>query len=162
MASAVQHEQASVPAISTGTLLRILAAGGAGLVVWEVFARLVAPLWLGHPLEPTALIEMALGVSGMPAQILHLVTGLVFFPAGYVLAFRPLAGRFAPGLSWPLLGAGYGVALWVFAMYGMASLLGGAPPFLGFGAVAWASLVGHVLLGLALAATAAQMARSAR
>lgn len=135
MASAVQHERASVPAVSSGTLLRILAAGGAGLVVWEIFARLAAPLWLGHPLEPTALIEMALGVSGMPAQLLHLLTGLVLFPAGYLLLLRPLAGRFAAGLAWPLLGVG---------------------------AVAWASLIGHVLLGLALAATAAQMARSAR
>lgn len=146
---------------SNDALTATILAGVVGLVVWEVFARFVAPRWLGHALDPTGLIEMALGISGMPAQLLHLVTGLVVFPAGYVLVLRPLAGRFVPGLSWPLLGAAYGVALWVFAMYGMASLLGGAPPFLGFGAIAWASLVGHVLLALALAATAALMARRA-
>ncbi|HEV7267977.1 MAG TPA: hypothetical protein VGN83_24195 [Falsiroseomonas sp.] len=120
--------------------------------MWEVFARLIAPLWLGHPLDPTGLIEMALGISGTPALLLHLLTGLVFFPLGYVLVVQPVAGRLAPGLSWSVLGLGYGVALWVFAMYGMASVLGGAPPFLGFGAVAWASLVGHVLLGFCTAA----------
>lgn len=49
------------------------------------------------------------------------------------------------------IGAAYGVGLWVLAMYGTASLLGGAPLFLGFEPVAWASLVGHVDLGLGIA-----------
>lgn len=135
-------------------LPRPIRAGLAGLVVWEVFARLLAPIWLGFALDPTALIEMAFGITGLPALALHLVTGLVFFPAGYILVVRPLAARLAPALPWPALGLGYGIALWVFAMYGMASLVGGAPPFLGFQPVAWASLVGHVALGLAIAAVA--------
>lgn len=62
-----------------------------------------------------------------------------------------------PGLPWPLLGLGYGVALWVFAMYGMASLLGGMPPFLGFEPVAWLSLAGHLGLGLVIAAATAML-----
>lgn len=157
MSSSVQPTNAALPPLSGATLLRILAAGVGGLIAWEIFARLIAPLWLGHPLEPTALIEMALGVSGTPAQLLHLITGLVFFPAGYVLVVRPLARRFVPVLGWPVLGVEYGIALWVFAMVGMASLLGGAPPFLGFEPVAWASLVGHVLLGLGIAAVAARL-----
>lgn len=65
---------------------RTVAAGAAGLIVWETFARLVAPFRLGGPLDPTGLIEAALGVSGGPAQMLHLMTGLVFFPIGYVFA----------------------------------------------------------------------------
>lgn len=129
---------------------RLAAAAIGSLAVWEVFARLAAPLWLGHALEPTALIEMAFGIGGAGAQALHIVTGLVAFPLGYVLVVRPLARRVAPALPWWLLGAAYGVALWIFAMYVVASLIGGAPAFLGFGAVAWASLVGHVALGLTL------------
>ena len=132
---------------------RTLAVGIGGLVVWEFFARLIAPLWIGFALDPTALIGMALGVEGRPAQILHILTGLVFFPAGYVLVVRPLAALVCARLSWIVVGAGYGVVLWVFAMYVMASLLGGAPPFLGFEPVAWASLVGHVALAVAIAAT---------
>jgi len=129
----------------------VLAGGVAGLAIWEAFARLVAPAWIGFPLDPTGLIEMALGFGGTAAQAMHIATGLLFFPLGYALILRPLAARFAPGLTWPLLGVAYGVALWVFALYGMASLLGGAPPFLGFEPIAWASLVGHVGLGLGIA-----------
>jgi hypothetical protein len=131
---------AGLPPLTIGSVARLLAAGAAGLILWEAFARLVAPLWLGHALDPLG-------------QAMHLLTGLVLFPLGYVLVVRPLAARLAPGLGWPVLGLGYGVALWVFAMYGMASLLGGMPAFLGFGQVAWASLAGHIGLGLGIAAT---------
>lgn len=142
--------------------LRVAVGGIAGLAIWEAFARLVAPAWIGFPLDPTGLIEMALGFGGAPAQALHIATGLVFFPLGYVLLVQPLAARLAPGLAWPMLGAAYGVALWVFAMYGMASLLGGAPPFLGFEPIAWASLAGHVGLGLGIAGAAAFVPDAAR
>jgi len=143
------------PLLRPRVLGRGLVAGVGGLVIWEIFARLIAPIWLGFALDPTALIEMALGLSGTPAQALHLLTGLVFFPFGYVCVVRPLAARLLPGLGWPVLGLGYGVALWVFAMYVMASLVGGAPAFLGFEPVAWASLLGHVGLGLGIAGISA-------
>jgi uncharacterized membrane protein YtjA (UPF0391 family) len=132
-------------------LARIAAGGAAGLVIWEAFARFVAPAWIGFPLDATGLIEMALGFGGAAAQAMHIATALVFFPLGYALVVRPVAGRLLPGLAWPVLGVAYGVALWVFAMVGVASLLGGAPPFLGFEPVAWASLAGHVGLGLGIA-----------
>lgn len=134
---------------------RAVAAGAVGLIIWEAFARLLAPAWTGAALDPTALIGMATGLTGAAAQALHVATGLLFFPLGYLLVLHPLAMRIAPGLPWPVLGAGYGVALWVFAMYGVASLLGGAPPFLGFEPIAWASLAGHVGLGLGIAGTLA-------
>jgi hypothetical protein len=133
----------------------VLLAGLAGLALWEPFARFLAPLWLGHPLEPTALIEMSLGIGGVGAALLHWTTGLVFFPLGYLLVLRPLAARLVPGFGWPLLGVAYGIGLWVVATYVMASLVGGMPPFLGFEPVAWASLVGHVAIGLGIAAATA-------
>ena len=43
---------------------------------------------------------------------------------------------------------GYGVGLWVFALYIMAHLFAGLPPFLDFITLTWASLVGHLLFGL--------------
>jgi len=152
----------TMPPFTMKTFGRTLAIGVGGLVVWELFARLIAPLWIGFALDPTALIGMALGVEGAPAQLLHLLTGLVFFPAGYVLVVKPMATLLCARLSWIVVGAGYGVALWVFAMYVMASLLGGAPPFLGFEPVAWASLVGHVALGVAIAAADALLPGNAR
>lgn len=149
------HEALAPPGIRT--LARIGIAGAAGLVAWEGFARLVAPATFGFTPEPTALIEIAFGITGMAAMLLHVVTGLVAFPAGYVLVVQPALRAIAPGLPWVVAGLGYGVALWVFAMYGMASLLGGMPAFLGFEAIAWASLIGHVGLALAIALVAARM-----
>lgn len=140
-----------LPAIDGRTLVRVAASGVAGLAVWEFFARLAAPIWLGFALDPTALIEMSIGASGLAAELVHLVTGLLLFPLGYVFVLRPLARLVVPSWPAPLLGLGYGVALWVFAMYGMASVLGGMPPFMGFQPVAWASLVGHLGLGLGIA-----------
>ena len=158
--ASADQDRAGIP--SNRLVARIAASGVAGLAIWEAFARLVAPAWLGFPLEATGLIQMALGFGGAPAEALHLATGLVFFPLGYALVVHPLAARLAPGLAWPLLGAAYGIALWVFAMYGMASLLGGAPAFLGFEPVAWASLVGHVGLGLGVAGGFTLLAGPAR
>ena len=122
------------------------ASGVASLIVWEVFARLIAPAWIGFMLDPTGLIEMASSISGAPSEAIHLVTGLLIFPLGFQLVVRPLTS----GLSWPVQGAAYGIALWVFAMYVVASLFGGAPPFMGFAPVAWASLVGHLAVGLTI------------
>jgi len=145
--------QSGLPPLTMKTLGRIVAIGAGGLVAWELFARFLAPPWIGFALDPTGLIEMAVGLTGLPAQALHLLTGLVIYPVGYLFVVRPLMRHLAPGLSWSVSGLGYGVALWVFALYGMASLLGGAPVFLGFEPIAWASLVGHLVLGLAMAAT---------
>lgn len=141
-----------MPTASRTDALRILASGAAGLAVWEAFARLIAPLWLGYALQPADLIELSLGISGTPAQLLHIATGLLVFPAAYALVVRPLAGWLLPSLPWPALGVAYGVGLWIFALYVMAHLVGGMPAFLDFDPVAWASLVGHVLLGVAIAA----------
>ena len=140
--------------ITPRTFTTIAASGIAGLVAWEVFARLIAPLIWGFSPDPTQLIEAAFGIGGAGAQLIHIATGLVFFPAGYVLVARPLAAAVAPRLPWVLLAIDYGIVLWVFAMYVMASLIAGMPPFLDFGPVAWASLFGHLALGLALGAAA--------
>ena len=149
----------ALPPLTPRTITTIAAAGNAGLVAWEVFARLIAPLIWGLSPDPTQLIEAALGIGGGGAQLLHIATALIFFPAGYVLVARPLAAAILPALPWLALAAGYGVALWVFAMYVMASLVAGMPPFLEFGPVAWASLFGHLAMGIALGAAADRMAR---
>lgn len=133
----------------------VIASGVAGLVTWEMFSRLIAPMWIGGPLDATGLIQMSLGLSETPAELLHLLTGIVVFPVGYFLVVHPLVARIVPFLPWPAQGLGYGVALWVFAMFVMASLIGGAPAFLGFQPLTWASLAGHMLMGLAISGVAA-------
>lgn len=133
----------------------VLVPGIAGLAVWEAFARGIAPFWLGFPLEPAGLVEAALGIGGPAAVMIHIITGLIAFPIGYIVVVRPIARRLSPALPWWAVGLGYGTGLWVFAMFVIAHLLAGMPPFLGFAAVTWASLVGHLLLGLTLSGVVA-------
>lgn len=146
--------QAGMPPVAAGTIGRAVAAGLAGLLVWEAFARLVAPLWIGFPLDATGLIHMSLGIAGVPALLLHLLTGVVLYPLGYLFIVRPLALRIMPGMAWIGVGLAYGVGLWVFAMFIMASMVGGAPAFLGFQPVAWASLIGHLAMATAIVGVA--------
>ncbi|MEO1293585.1 MAG: hypothetical protein AAFV62_12265 [Pseudomonadota bacterium] len=142
-----------------------LLAGTAATAVWEVWARLAAPLWIGGPLEPAGLIRSVFAnaggvqISALTAEWLHFVTGLIAYPAAYLVVARPVArglGRVLPQwLRWitapVLVGAVYGAALFAFALYLMAHLLAGFPPFLGWGQLAFASLTGHVLYGVAVA-----------
>lgn len=163
MSAAALNTNTESPSVSSGITTLVL-GGLAGLMVWEAFAHGVAPLWIGGPLEPAGLIQSVFGsglVKGIigdvgltksSAQFIHYLTGLVFYPLGFVLIARPLVHRLAPSMPWWITAAIYGAALWVFALYAMAHLIAGFPPFLGFGQLAWASLVGHIAYGLALGA----------
>ncbi len=127
-----------------------------------MFARGVAPFWIGGPLEPAGLIQSVassglvkglvgdLGLTRSAAELIHIFTGLVVYPLGYLLAVRPVFT--ALRAPWWLAATVYGVALWVFALYVMAHLVAGFPAFIGFGQLTWASLVGHVAFALALGA----------
>ena len=55
-------------------------------------------------------------------------------------------------MPWWMVALGYGVGLWIFALYIMAHLVAGHPAFLGFIPLTWASLVGHLAFAVALAA----------
>lgn len=157
---------ATAPAVDTGTtpragaLLQALLAGLAGLLGWEVFAAVIGPIWVGQRLDPAGLVQAAFGIaSPVLAHVIHALIGIVVFPLVYALVVRPIAARVAPWAAWWLVGLAYGAVLWVAALYGVAHLLAGFPAFLGFGAMAWASLVGHLAYALPLAAVAARPAR---
>ena len=51
-----------------------------------------------------------------------------------------------PWAPWWLVALGYGVGLWIFALFIMAHLIAGLPAFLGFIPLTWASLVGHLVV----------------
>lgn len=149
------------------TLVTAFLAGAVSLAVWEIWATVFAPLYMGGELQPVGLVKSALGIGDQTfaayfaassgavgnavANAIHLVTGLLLYPLGYLLIARPVAGVVLPRLSWLAVGAVYGVALYVFAMYIMAHFFAGFPPFFGFNPLSQASLIGHVALGLAIA-----------
>ncbi|MGF1622625.1 MAG: hypothetical protein ACFCUR_18680 [Rhodomicrobiaceae bacterium] len=131
-------------------ILTILLTGVASVIVWELWARAITPQLIGGPLEPAGLVQAVFGLGDRAlAEAIHFVTGLIAYPLGYIFIARPVAKTIFPFLPWWMVALGYGAALWVFALYIMAHLIAGFPPFLGFTALAWASLAGHLLFALA-------------
>lgn len=139
------------PPLSGPVLATALMAGIAADLTWEMWARVITPFLpgVGGPLEPAALVQSVFGLdSRLVAELIHLVVGFVFYPLGYLYIARPLARAIVPGLPWWIVAAGFGVGLWVFALYVMAHLIAGLPAFLAFIPLAWASLAGHVIFGM--------------
>ncbi len=145
---------ASARGASIGNVIWTIPASGImAIAVWELWARLIAPLWIGGPLEPAGLVQAVLGVPDrMTAEAIHFATGIIAYPFAYVLIVRPLAKLILPFLPWWFVALGYGAALWAVALYGLAHLVAGMPPFLNFSDLTWASLVGHMVMGLTLGA----------
>jgi hypothetical protein len=133
--------------VRTGGALLIAAV--AALIAWEIFARAIAPAWIGGPLQPTGLAKsLFANVLGLPigqtaAQAVHVLTGLIAYPAAYLLARR------IASLGWIADGALLGAATWFFAL-GIVAPAAGLPFLLGVGAITWAALVGHLVYGLAV------------
>jgi hypothetical protein len=141
------------PAFTGPVFLTAILAGVAADLVWEFWARVITPLWVGGPLQPAALVQSVFGFkSWFWGEVIHAVVGVVFYPLGYLYVARPVARLVVPFLPWWVVGIGFGVGLWVFALYVMAHLFAGLPPFLGFIQLTWASLTGHILFGVATAA----------
>ena len=151
MTSHAEPSAPLTPPINRALWIAVILAGLAADLSWEVWARLITPLWIGGPLEPAALVQSVFGFQNFSlAEAIHLVVGVVFYPLGYLFIARPIARMVLPSLPWPVVAFGYGVGLWVFALYVMAHLFAGLPPFLGFIQLTWASLVGHVIFGVVL------------
>ena len=141
-----------LPPIDGRILTTAVLGGIAADITWEIWARLITPFLVGGPLEPAALVQSVFGLASRPlAEIIHLAVGFLFYPLGYLFIARPLARAVVPWMPWWLVALGYGVGLWIFALYIMAHLIAGLPAFLGFIPLTWASLVGHLLFAFALA-----------
>lgn len=137
--------------------ITVLLAGIAAEVTWEIWARFITPLWVGGPLEPAALVQDVFKLqSRFHGEVIHFLVGLIAYPIGYLLIAQPLARAIVPWMPWWLVAMGYGTGLWIFALYIMAHLIAGHPPFLGFIPLTWASLVGHLAFAVALAAVVRQ------
>jgi hypothetical protein len=81
---------------STATLLRLFAGGLVGLLLWEVWARVITRAVLGFPLEPAGLIDalfqhnLGLSVPLIAREAMHYVIGIVGYPVFYYLVSRYL------------------------------------------------------------------------
>lgn len=165
-ARAVTREGLGLPAFTLETLVTMLVAGSIATIAFDLFGQAISPMLGFASLAPVPLATQTWGVVfgepyGPGGHLLHYVAGLVAYPIGWMVFWRPLAERFAPSLDWRLSAVVYGVALWVFALYVMAHLVAGNPPFLNFTGITWVALVGHVLFAVVVAVVERARARSA-
>jgi len=146
-----------MPQDQTRTAFAVLVSGAFATIAFDLFGQGLSPLAGFATLAPVGLaqgtIKAVTGIGSKPlAEVLHILTGLLAYPLGYLLVARPLAARLLPGLHWSAVAAAYGVGLWIFALYVMAHLVAGMPAFLGFTGISWVALWGHILFGLVAAA----------
>ncbi|MGB3407561.1 MAG: hypothetical protein WBA67_08705 [Jannaschia sp.] len=138
---------------SSRTVSSLLVAGALATIAFDLFGQGLAPLLGFAKLAPVGLAQATLSkvfatVPAGAADTLHILTGMVAYPLGYFLIARPVAARVTPRLPWSVVAAVYGIGLWVFALYGVAHLLVGNAPFLGFTGITWVALWGHILFAL--------------
>ncbi|MEM1421391.1 MAG: hypothetical protein AAGF51_12335 [Pseudomonadota bacterium] len=170
MELAVSHPASAVSrADLVRTIATVLLAGAAATVAFDFFGQTVSPLlkhwfepFLGAKLAPVPLATAVLSkVTGVPGKELaalglpygvHTLTGVIAYPLGWLLVVRPLHRMVAPSLPWIVPAIAYGVSLFVFALYVMAHLVAGNPPFLGWGGLTWVALWGHIVFAIVAAA----------
>ena len=134
----------------------VVVAGALATVAFDVFGQALSPLFGYSKLAPVGLAGSSLKAifgsspSGM-AYLVHALTGLVAYPLGWLLIARPLQQALTPRVPVVVAAAVYGVALWVFALYGMAHLVAGMKPFLGWSGITWVALWGHVVFAVVAA-----------
>ena len=139
------------------TAFTIIAAGALATVAFDTFGQALSPLFGYAKLAPVGLAGATLKATfganpSGAAYLLHSMTGLLFYVIGYYAIARPVQRSILPGLHWGVTAVVYGVALWAFALYGMAHLVAGMKPFLGFTGITWVALWGHVVYALVAAA----------
>ncbi|TVQ53779.1 MAG: hypothetical protein EA355_12770 [Rhodobacteraceae bacterium] len=158
----------SVPAPRLARLRSLAIAGAVATLAADLTGQTLSPLLddlvpgFGPVFDPRPIGEQALAeLSGLDAfrvetlglgQALHVVLGVVVFPALWLFAARPLLARVAPRFRTFGAAAVYGCALWVAAVWGAAHVVAGNPPFLGWTSLAWVALTVHLVYAFTLAA----------
>lgn len=143
-------------ALNGYTLWTMILAGAVATVAFDYFGQSLSPMLGFANLAPVPLANQVIKVVygetyGPGAQFLHYFAGMIAYPVGWMFIAEPLARRFTPGLHWFAVAVIYGIGLWIYALYIMASLIAGQPAFLGFTGITWVALVGHVLFAIVAA-----------
>ena len=138
------------------TIATVLTAGAFGTIAFDLFGQSLSPLFGFSKLAPVGLAGATLkSVFGAnppgAAHLLHTLTGMIFYVVGYFAIARPVQRAILPNLHWGVTAVVYGVALWVFALYGVAHLIAGNKPFLGWTGITWVALWGHIVYAVVAA-----------
>lgn len=79
-----------------GTIINLALGGLAGLLIWEIWARVLTKAVLGYPLEPAGLIDallqhnFGLSVPWLLREAMHYAIGIIGYPAAYFVISRHL------------------------------------------------------------------------
>jgi hypothetical protein len=127
-------------------LIRALAGGFVGTVLFTMMGLFVAPHVIGQPMDVAALMAPMLGGSHTAGVIAHFVTGTVAFPIAYLI----FGIRYLPGPAW-MRGAVFLIPVYLVAMIVVMPILGQGL-FFGSAPKAMVALMGHVVFGLVMGA----------
>ena len=155
---AAQHSASVLPSVDVQTLATAAIAGAFATLAFDLFGQWLSPTLGFAKLAPVplanAVINTVAGAKLGAGYLAHVLTGVVFYSVAYFLIVRPLWRATVPAVPEVAVGALYGIALWAFALYGMAHLVAGQQPFLSFTGITWVALVGHALYGVVLVTVA--------
>ena len=140
----------------TRTIWTILIAGAFATIAFDLFGKGLSPAFGFAKLAPVGLATQSLksifgAIPKGAGDIVHALTGLIAYPLGWVLIARPVQQKLIPNLPWLITAVVYGIALWVFALYVMASLVAGNKPFLGWAGITYVALWGHIIYAIVMA-----------
>lgn len=143
--------------VTLRTIGTVLTAGAFATIAFDVFGQALSPLFGYAKLAPVGLagasIKAIFGANPSgAAHLLHALTGVIFYAAGYFAIARPVQMVVLPRLHWSITAIAYGIVLWVFALYVMAHIVTGNAPFLGWTGITWVALWGHILYAVVAAA----------
>jgi hypothetical protein len=86
--------------LNPAILAKLFAGGLIGLLIWEVFARVLTKAVLGYPLEPAGLIDalfnhnFGIGVNYWVREALHYAVGIAGYPIAYFVVSRLIPKSF--------------------------------------------------------------------
>ena len=109
MTAASSTKASFYPPLDRKVLIALGLSGIAALIAFDVFGQLLSPAAGFVELTPVALAELVIAklfgvTTSGGAYVLHFLTGLLFYPVGYLFAARPVAQAFAPRTPWWVVG----------------------------------------------------------
>ena len=140
----------------TRTIWTTLIAGALATIAFDLFGQAIAPIFGFAKLAPVGLASATLktvfgAVPKGAGDLMHILTGMLVYPLGWLLVAKSLQQRIMPKLHWTATAVAYGVGLWIFALYFVAHLITGNQPFLGWSSITWVALWGHIIYAVVLA-----------
>lgn len=85
-----------LPIPTMKSLINLMIGGLAGLLIWEIWARVLTAQVLGYPLEPAGLIDailnhqFGLAIPHLAREALHYIVGIIGYPLAYYVISRML------------------------------------------------------------------------